>query len=214
MLSYTLPIVAALSVGSVSHVQVLEQTSSRFAVKVNVRALAPHVQIGTKWNRDNVALAFTGNYFYNRTPIGLLWDNKYIPSILKYTDIRPRLIINSDGAHITKTDVTDRGIMLQAGPTLIENGTVNVQLTAEKFQGDIRRAVQQVSVGVTKEHKLIVLFSTTQTPKSIAQTLLSFGCVQAMRMDGGSSAFLYLNDKHKTIQYGKPNFIKCTLHYK
>lgn len=89
---------------------------------------------------------------------------------------------------------------LQAGPRLVVNGAVALNVAAEGFKdpkiqtgGGARSAL-----GITRDHKLILLTSGGATIRQLAEIMKQAGAYQAMNLDGGASSGLYYNGKYLT----------------
>lgn len=89
---------------------------------------------------------------------------------------------------------------LQAGPRLLVNGAVALNVAAEGFKdpkiqtgGGARSAL-----GITRDHKLILLTSGGATIRQLAEIMKQAGAYQAMNLDGGASSGLYYNGKYLT----------------
>lgn len=89
---------------------------------------------------------------------------------------------------------------LQAGPRLLVNGKVAVDVTAEGFRDPKIRTGggARSALGLTRDHKLILLTTSGATISQLAQIMKQAGAYQAMNLDGGASSGLYYNGKYLT----------------
>lgn len=87
--------------------------------------------------------------------------------------------------------------VLCAGPTLVENGSLRLVPRAEGFSdpalfGKKRRA----ALGVTEDNRLLmVVVDTPVYLRTLAKIMLHLGAVDAVDLDGGSSAAMYCNGR-------------------
>jgi len=83
--------------------------------------------------------------------------------------------------------------VIAAGPTLIHAGKVSLSPASEGFTDPhVLGKAARVGAGVTSSGKLILI--ATNSPiylRTLAHALRKLGCVEALNLDGGSSAALY-----------------------
>ncbi|MDG0872095.1 phosphodiester glycosidase family protein [Paenibacillus thiaminolyticus] len=89
---------------------------------------------------------------------------------------------------------------LQAGPRLVTNGQVSVDPVPEGFKDPkiLTNSGARSAVGVTSDHKLILLTTSGATIPELAQMMKQAGAQQAMNLDGGASSGLYYKGKYIT----------------
>ncbi|GIP22292.1 phosphodiester glycosidase family protein [Paenibacillus sp. J22TS3] len=81
---------------------------------------------------------------------------------------------------------------LQAGPRLVTNGKVTVDPATEGFRDPkiLTNSGARSAVGVTKDHKLILVTVPGAKVTELAKVMLQAGAYQAMGLDGGASSGL------------------------
>lgn len=89
--------------------------------------------------------------------------------------------------------------IISGGPYLVKDGEVFIDMTAERLQA-IGGRNPRTAIGYTKENDLILLVADGREGSSIGLTLYelanlmkSFGCVNAINLDGGGSTVMYVN---------------------
>ncbi|MCY9512974.1 phosphodiester glycosidase family protein [Paenibacillus apiarius] len=89
---------------------------------------------------------------------------------------------------------------LQAGPRLVTNGKVTVNPVKEGFKDPkiLTNGGARSAVGVTKDHKLILMTTSSATIPQLANAMKQAGAYDAMNLDGGASSGLYYNGKYLT----------------
>lgn len=89
---------------------------------------------------------------------------------------------------------------LQAGPRLVTNGKVSVDPVPEGFKDPkiLTNSGARSAVGVTSDHKLILLTTSGATIPELAQMMKQAGAQQAMNLDGGASSGLYYKGNYIT----------------
>lgn len=89
---------------------------------------------------------------------------------------------------------------LQAGPRLLVNGKVALNVAAEGFKDAkiLTGGGARSALGLTRDHKLILLTSGGATIPQLAEIMKQAGAYQAMNLDGGASSGLYYNGKYLT----------------
>lgn len=101
------------------------------------------------------------------------------------------------------TDRFDQGTIdggLQAGPRLVVNGKVAIDVQGEGFRDPkiLTGGGARSALGITRDHKLILLTTGGATIPQLAQIMKQAGAYQAMNLDGGASSGLYYNGKYLT----------------
>ncbi|WNS41162.1 phosphodiester glycosidase family protein [Paenibacillus sp. MMS20-IR301] len=89
---------------------------------------------------------------------------------------------------------------IQAGPRLLVNGKVSLNVAAEGFRDPkiLTGGGSRSALGLTRDHKLILLTSGGATIPQLAEIMKQAGAYQAMNLDGGASSGLYYNGKYLT----------------
>lgn len=89
---------------------------------------------------------------------------------------------------------------LQAGPRLVTNGKVTVDPVTEGFRDPkiLTNSGARSAVGLTKDHKLILVTVPSAKITELAQVMLQAGAYQAMGLDGGASSGLYYQGSYLT----------------
>ncbi|AYB43827.1 phosphodiester glycosidase family protein [Paenibacillus lautus] len=99
--------------------------------------------------------------------------------------------------------VYETGLMegaLQAGPRLLTNGKVTLDVKKEGFKDPkiLTGGGARSALGITKDHKLILLTTGGATIPQLAEIMKQAGAYQAMNLDGGASSGLYYNGSYLT----------------
>lgn len=89
---------------------------------------------------------------------------------------------------------------LQAGPRLLVNGKVALDVAAEGFRDPkiLTGGGARSALGLTRDHKLILLTTGGATIPQLAEIMKQAGAYQAMNLDGGASSGLFYNGKYVT----------------
>ncbi|WP_151733082.1 phosphodiester glycosidase family protein [Paenibacillus tengchongensis] len=89
---------------------------------------------------------------------------------------------------------------IQAGPRLLTNGQVALNVAAEGFKDPkiLTGGGARSALGLTRDHKLILLTTGGATIPQLAQIMKQAGAYQAMNLDGGASSGLYYGGKYLT----------------
>ncbi|MBB6735982.1 phosphodiester glycosidase family protein [Cohnella zeiphila] len=102
----------------------------------------------------------------------------------------------------------DRGDVegaLQAGPRLLRDGKVALNVVAEGFKDPkiLTGGGARSAIGVTRDHRLLLATVPGATIPQLAEMMKQAGAVQAMNLDGGASSGLYYNGRYVT-KPGRP----------
>ena len=91
--------------------------------------------------------------------------------------------------------------IIGAGPYLVKNGEVFVDITAQKF-GSITGRNPRSAIGYNENNELIIVTIDGREESSVGVTLTELahimkglGCTYAMNFDGGGSSVMYVNGK-------------------
>ncbi|WP_150265510.1 phosphodiester glycosidase family protein [Paenibacillus tepidiphilus] len=89
---------------------------------------------------------------------------------------------------------------IQAGPRLLLNGQPAINAVAEGFKDPkiLTGGGARSALGLTRDHKLILLTTGGATIPQLAQIMKLAGAYQAMNMDGGASSGLYYGGRYLT----------------
>ncbi|MNI11554.1 hypothetical protein D3C73_647030 [compost metagenome] len=89
---------------------------------------------------------------------------------------------------------------IQAGPRLLVDGKVALNVAAEGFRDPkiLTGGGSRSALGLTQDHKLILLTSGGATIPQLAQIMKQAGAYQAMNLDGGASSGLFYSGKYLT----------------
>lgn len=80
------------------------------------------------------------------------------------------------------------------------NGKVSLNVAAEGFKDPkiLTGGGARSALGLTRDHKLILLTTGGATIPQLAEMMKQAGAYQAMNLDGGASSGLYYNGKYLT----------------
>ncbi|MEK5395121.1 phosphodiester glycosidase family protein [Paenibacillus sp. FSL K6-2859] len=163
--------------------------------------------------RNNAVIAINGTFFDAYTKGAYKAPYGYMVSggkMLKNSSGDRRTIFTYDSNHLASLipglEFTDRfasGSMegaLQAGPRLLVNGKVSLNVVAEGFKDAkiLTGGGARSALGLTRDHKLILLTTGGATIPQLAEMMKQAGAYQAMNLDGGASSGLYYNGKYLT----------------
>lgn len=192
--------------------EVIQNNQQAIVIKADPSCFNASVRVNQPLS-SNATISFNTNYSWKKQPIGYLMDNnKFLYSILnpKYDYVRPCAGFDFDnkpymflGKYMYKENRKKYNLQLiiQAGPTLIKDGKICILLSKERFRSDVARKTRQMSIGITATNKLIILYSYAWKLDKISNYMFSLGCINAMKLDGGSMASLRLkppNNDQKT----------------
>lgn len=101
-------------------------------------------------------------------------------------------------AHYTNSPVKGA---VQAGPRLLVDGKVSLNVKKEGFKDPkiLTGGGARSALGITKDHKLILLTTGGATIPQLAEMMKQAGAYQAMNLDGGASSGLYYNGSYLTV---------------
>ena len=102
---------------------------------------------------------------------------------------------------------------LEGGPLLLKEGRYAYDPAKENFKDPrpLQAVAPQAAVAWTKEGKLWLLVSEPTTPGALARALLSLGAWNALRMDGGGSAQLWVKGVLRSPYQGSPRPVASAL---
>ncbi|WP_025685090.1 phosphodiester glycosidase family protein [Paenibacillus maysiensis] len=163
--------------------------------------------------RNQAVVAINGTYFdaYTKssykTPYGYLVSHG---KLLKKSSGDQRTVFTYDANHLAELvsgpafeQRLSQGNVegaLQAGPRLVTNGKVSLNIKAEGFKDPkiLTGGGTRSALGITRDHKLILLTTSGATMSQLAQIMKQAGAYQAMNLDGGASSGLYYNGSYLT----------------
>ncbi|MDN4086106.1 phosphodiester glycosidase family protein [Paenibacillus polymyxa] len=164
--------------------------------------------------RNQAVVAINGTFFdaYTKssykTPYGYLVSHG---KMLKKSSGDQRTVFTYDANHLAELvsgsafeqRLTTQGSVegaLQAGPRLVTNGQVSLNVKAEGFKDPkiLTGGGARSALGITRDHKLILLTTSGATIPQLAQMMKQAGAYQAMNLDGGASSGLYYNGSYLT----------------
>lgn len=90
---------------------------------------------------------------------------------------------------------------VQAGPRLVKDGKVSLNVVEEGFKDPkiLTGGGARSAVGITRDHKLILITLGGATIPQLAEIMKQAGAYQAMNLDGGASSGLYVEGKYLTV---------------
>ncbi|MFK4304402.1 MULTISPECIES: phosphodiester glycosidase family protein [unclassified Paenibacillus] len=163
--------------------------------------------------RNQAVVAINGTYFdaYTKssykTPYGYLVSHG---NLLKKSSGDQRTVFTYDANHLAELvsgpafeqRLSEGNVegALQAGPRLVTNGKVSLNVKAEGFKDPkiLTGGGARSALGITRDHKLILLTTGGATIPQLAQIMKQAGAYQAMNLDGGASSGLYYNGSYLT----------------
>lgn len=169
--------------------------------------------LGRLAKRNQAVAAINGSYFdaYTKgsykTPYGYLFSHG---NMLKKSSGDQRTVFTYDANHLAELvsgsafeQRMSQGNIegaLQAGPRLVTNGHVSLNVKAEGFKDPkiLKGGGARSALGITRDHKLILLTTGRATISQLAQIMKQAGAYQAMNLDGGASSGLYYNGSYLT----------------
>ncbi|MBN2981031.1 phosphodiester glycosidase family protein [Cohnella algarum] len=94
---------------------------------------------------------------------------------------------------------------LQAGPRLVRDGKVELNVEDEGFKDPkiLTGGGARTAIGVTRDHRLVLATVPGATIPQLAEIMRQAGALQAMNLDGGASSGLYYDGKYVT-KPGRP----------
>lgn len=156
---------------------------------------------------NSAILAINGDY-YGANKRGYVIKNGVLyRDTVRQGDDTEDLAIYADGsfAIIDETEITaqallDSGVvqLLSFGPTLIDNGTIQVSSSDEVSRA--KTSNPRTAIGIIDELHYIIVVADGRTSESdglslleLAQLMESYGCVTAYNLDGGGSSTMVFN---------------------
>ena len=102
---------------------------------------------------------------------------------------------------------------LEGGPLLVREGQYAFDPSQENFRDKrpLEAIAPQAAVAWTREGKLWLVVSEPTTPGVLARALLSLGAWNALRMDGGGSAQLWVKGRLRSPYNGSPRPVVSAL---
>jgi len=102
---------------------------------------------------------------------------------------------------------------LEGGPLLVKEGRYAFDPAQENFKDPrpLQAVAPQAAVAWTREGRLWLLVSEPTTPGALARGLLALGAWNALRMDGGGSAQLWVKGRLRSPYQGTPRPVVSAL---
>ncbi|GGN06403.1 hypothetical protein GCM10007092_21630 [Thermus composti] len=102
---------------------------------------------------------------------------------------------------------------LEGGPLLVQEGRYAYEPAKENFKDPrpLQAVAPQAAVAWTREGRLWLIVSEPTTPGALARALLSLGAWNALRMDGGGSAQLWVKGVLRSPYTGTPRPVVSAL---
>lgn len=163
--------------------------------------------------RNNAVVAINGTFFDAYTPGSYKTPYGYIVGggkLLKDSPADKRTVFTMDSNNLAELvpglDFKEHFLQghsksaVQAGPRLVVNGKVALDVKKEGFRDPkiLTGGGARSALGITKDHKLILLTTTGATIPQLAEIMKKAGAYQAMNLDGGASSGLYYNGSYLT----------------
>lgn len=150
--------------------------------------------------KQNSTFAFIDNGIYK--PIGnIVKDGKLIQTTTSASKWSAFIVPKNGKPYIGQINPNNTGhikLAIQSTPQIVKNGQVFINSSAEGTPSDVvNTSTKRSAIGV-KSDGTIVLVTTLlpYTLKDLAQLMISFGCVEVLNLDGGSSVSSnYQNEK-------------------
>lgn len=103
--------------------------------------------------------------------------------------------VNENGS---KSDWSGIKTAIGAGPILLRNGAVAINLAKENFTNEKSTTMSfaRSAVGVNEDGNILLVSGVNSTLEQMADVMLQLGAVEAISMDSGSSSGLYANDQY------------------
>jgi hypothetical protein len=205
-----------------NHYQVLEKTSTSFAILINPAAYKFSSFSGAP--DFNAILACNVNYSWLGIPIGIVRSEgrDVGMSLSAKMKIRPCLTITEDGKaelqYSKDFNPKKYSLVLQAGPTLLINkrNVATAAAKTEEFRDDAIRKTTHVAIGTTAAGKIVIGYLESTTIKDLANFMLKHKCLDAMKCDAGNATALWFRENgltHTSVHYGKNNNCRAGLQF-
>ncbi|BBI35410.1 phosphodiester glycosidase family protein [Cohnella abietis] len=194
-------------------------TISLMHPKIRLGVALAHNEIGRVDDLNNIAkkngatVAINGSFFdaYTKSDIKIPYGNIVSGGEQRKKDLSDRrTIFTFDKNNLVKLisgtyykeqfkNITIEG-GVQVGPRLVKNGKVELNVVAEGFKDPkiLTGGGARSALGITRDHKLILLTTGGATIPQLAEMMKQVGAYQAMNLDGGASSGLYVDGKYLT----------------
>jgi exopolysaccharide biosynthesis protein len=165
-------------------------------------------------NENGAVVAINGSFFnaYTESDVKIPYGNVISGGEQKRKDLSDRrTIFTFDKNNLVKlvagTDYRERfgefvlEGAVQAGPRLVKDGKVSLNVVEEGFKDPkiLTGGGARSAVGITRDHKLILITLGGATIPQLAEIMKQAGAYQAMNLDGGASSGLYVDGKYLTV---------------
>ncbi|WP_256762386.1 phosphodiester glycosidase family protein [Cohnella sp. WQ 127256] len=164
-------------------------------------------------NKNGAAVAINGSFFdaYTKSDIKIPYGNVVSGGEQRKKDLSDRrTIFTFDKNNLVKlisgtyykeqfNNIKIEG-GVQVGPRLVKDGKVELNVVAEGFKDPkiLTGGGARSALGITRDHKLILLTIGGATIPQLAAIMKQAGAYQAMNLDGGASSGLYVDGKYLT----------------
>lgn len=176
----------------------LADPSVRVTVALSRKGSGSSESFKSMMARAHPAAAITGTFFCTRSliPTG---DIAMYGTVVHTGCIGSALCIDTNNnasivplAEGRKNKWLGYETVMCAGPTLISNGRVSIDLKREGFSRGLATPTQRTAVGITKAGKLVIVAVNRKASfGAVARLMLKLGTKDALSLDGGSSTALY-----------------------
>lgn len=153
-------------------------------------------------SKPGAVAAINGAYFdrYTKKPIGDIWTGG---SLRNFGAMGTALTIKADGAldilrvqRHKRVDWAQFETVLACGPALVLDGRVDCDPSGEGFRDPaVMGRVTRMGVGYTANGDLLLVRCAKAAFSEFATVMLKVGCHEAMNLDSGASAALWLKGK-------------------
>lgn len=181
----------------------LTDPQTRVSVAIAKRGVGSCESFKSIVKRTHPSAAITGTFFDTKTlvPTG---DIALFGSVVHSGCIGSALCIDANNkASIVpmkegrKTHWENYETVLCAGPTLIKNGKISINLRREGFHSALCAPTQRTAVGITKSGKLILIATNKKVSlRDVARVMIKLHAVSGVSLDGGSSTAFYSSGKY------------------
>lgn len=170
--------------------EILDTTTDKLIIKLDPVAYNISLSLNHK---PKEFIIINSNYFWKNTPIGIFIDgNRFFENIpLKY--YRPPFNIGD--------------CIINAGPTIIKDYKVITDYKDEGFRSDVLRKTSHTFIGISRHNKVVLGYYRNATPIQIAKDIAKYEVKTAIKLDGGSSAYIKVGDQIR----GQVQKVVCAL---
>lgn len=154
-------------------------------------------------SRSGATAAVAGTFFckHSRIPIGDI----VVDGQVRHMGRMATAMAITPGNHVSfgrvtrgrTADWTGYETVLEAGPTVLKNGQVDVRPSDEGFRDPhVLGAAVRTAAGLTADNRLLlVTIRRGVTLPKLGEVMKALGCLDAMNLDGGASLSMYYRGK-------------------